>query len=226
MTIRRILQRSSDGEHLGQDPDEAAYLERQEEHREPWMDDPDPDRYGSIAVEAVTVWEAWQRDDELAWLLRRIEGAASILEVGRARGGTLWAVCQVALADARITSIDSWAYTGDELSRFEGMARPDQALTLVRGDSVTEMERLRHRTDRYDVILIDADHERVFDDWNAAQPLAASGCIVGFHDIYGVREHTGRVPELWQLLRRSRDTREYCTNQRTAIWGGWGIVRG
>jgi len=222
MSIRRILQ--NDPPSMDAPASEVA----PEGHTLPWhdVDDRAEDRYGRVAVEACRVWEAWQREDELAWLLRRIEGASSLLEVGRARGGTLWAACQVLLAEARITSIDSWTYTGQETARFLSMTRENQQLSLVRGDSVETMERMRHRTERYDVVLIDADHERVYEDWVAAQPLVRPGGVIGFHDIYGIREHTGRVPELWQTLRRHhpKTTREYVT-ARDAIWGGWGLIR-
>lgn len=206
------------------DPSPAA-----PEDTTPWpeVEAPPDDRFGEIARQAVEVMEAWQRADELAWLLRRVEGARRVLEVGRARGGTLWALCQVADAEASIVSIDSWGFTKEELARFEGLPRVGQRLQLVHEDSVAAMDMLRHRPQRYDLIVIDADHERVHDDWNAALHLVEPDGLIALHDIFGAREHTGRVPELWETISR-RDSRgrvaSYVTG-RDATWGGWGLVR-
>ncbi len=118
-----------------------------------------------------------------------------VLEIGTARGGTLYLWTQAATADATIASIDlpegefGGAYPICRIPFYEAFAQPGQALHLIRGDSheAQTIEKIGIIFDNHpiDFAFIDGDHsyEGVKADFLNYGPLIRQGGIIGFHDI-------------------------------------------
>jgi len=118
-----------------------------------------------------------------------------VLEIGTARGGTLFLFSQNAAPDALIVSLDlpfginGGGYPEWKKPVYQAFAKPDQELILIRGDSHSE-ESKREVIKRageapFDLIMIDADHryEGVKRDFELYAPLVASDGIIVMHDV-------------------------------------------
>lgn len=164
----------------------------------------------------------------------------NVLEIGTAHGGTFFALAHVAMANAKLTSIDlpngnfGGGYTKRGQKRIESYALPAQQLELLREDS--------HDPNTYaqvvdwledeplDFLMIDGDHSRrgVSQDWETYGPLVGSGGMIALHDV-APHEADPRcqVSGLWQDIRSSYDTVEFIeppTADGAGQWGGIGVV--
>ncbi|MDG4650163.1 class I SAM-dependent methyltransferase [Roseibacterium sp. SDUM158017] len=134
---------------------------------------------------------------ELAALIGEVDAARprSVLEIGTARGGTLFLLCRFAAPDATIVSVDlPYGRNGGGYPRwkerdYRGFARDGQALHLLRADShaqatVADVAALGGERG-FDFILIDADHsyEGVRRDYLNYRPLLAEGGLLALHDV-------------------------------------------
>jgi predicted O-methyltransferase YrrM len=118
-----------------------------------------------------------------------------VLEIGTARGGTLYLWTQAATEDATIVSVDlpggefGGAYPACRIPFYEAFARPGQKLHLVRKDShepqTVEVVRDLFDDQPIDFAFIDGDHtyEGVKADFFKYGPLVRPGGMIGFHDI-------------------------------------------
>ena len=157
--------------------------------------------------------------EELAGLLERLaaEQPRRLLEIGTARGGTLFALCRAAAPDALLVSLDlPWGSGGGYrpwrealYSRF-GTGR--QRVVPLRGDSGARATRDRVAAvldGPLDFLLIDGDHsyEGARRDWELYAPLVRPGGLIAFHDIVpGPPALVGGVPELWTEIASGRAT--------------------
>jgi predicted O-methyltransferase YrrM len=115
----------------------------------------------------------------------------SVLEIGTAEGGALYAFAQAAAPDAVICSIDWADELGEPAARvsvLESYCQPTQRSVFIRADSRLESTRdkaLAASPDGYDFLFIDGDHrlETVQRDHELYAPLVKPGGLVGFHDI-------------------------------------------
>jgi predicted O-methyltransferase YrrM len=119
----------------------------------------------------------------------------TILEIGTARGGTLFLFCQAAPETAEIVSLDlPYGKNGGGFPKwkepvYQLFARSGQRLTLLRANSHLEESRKRveHAVSgkKFDFILIDADHsyDGVKRDFDLYSPLLSERGIVVLHDI-------------------------------------------
>ena len=118
----------------------------------------------------------------------------TILEIGTARGGTLFMLTRVATEDATIVSLDlpqgpfGGGYDEFKIPLYSSFARPKQKLHLLRADSHTDAS-LQAVTERFggrtiDFLFIDGDHtyEGVRHDFEMYSPLVTNGGYVAFHD--------------------------------------------
>ena len=186
---------------------------------------------------------AYQKRSEpssfLAILLRA--RPASIIEIGLARGGMLWALCQCATEEAQIVSVDlPAAFHGleeEELISIEAIAtyaRPRQHLTFIQRDShspeaVAEVrETLKGPAD---LLFIDGDHrlESVTADLQLYRPLIRPGGMVAFHDILPHDKMPGvAVHKLWNTLEGKKIEITSAAELNADFggrWGGIGVLR-
>jgi predicted O-methyltransferase YrrM len=139
---------------------------------------------------AFAVIQPSQQKQEVAALARVVEerGWRTIVEIGRADGGTLYLLANAAPPGSLIVSVDVvdvGPATRFQLSRFA----PGRRVEIVTGDSgaQTTLERARGLLGRrpLDFLFIDGDHTYtgVRRDYELWAPLVGSGGAVGFHDI-------------------------------------------
>jgi predicted O-methyltransferase YrrM len=159
------------------------------------------------------------------------------VEIGTARGGTLFMLTRVAADDALLLGID---YAEPDANNFGGYADNRRRGHLYRGFPKGDRQRVeflfansheRATVDRLeavlggrpvDVLFIDGDHtyDGVRSDFEMYAPLVRSGGIIGFHDIVpGAAENVGGVPDFW------REIKDASATEFVADWqqGGWGI---
>jgi predicted O-methyltransferase YrrM len=172
---------------------------------------------------------------EIAALLELLEAEAprNVLEIGTARGGTLFLLSRVASVDASLASIDlpggefGGGYDRIWVPLLKALPRERQTLKLMRADShdsVTYAEARRWLAgEPLDCLLIDGDHrfEGVRRDFLMYGPLVRTGGLIAIHDIVpGPEDKVGGVPKFWNVARKAYKTRELVKD-----WGqgGFGI---
>lgn len=116
-----------------------------------------------------------------------------IVEIGVARGGTLFLWARLAAKDARIVGInlpqDGWAYRRWKESFYQSFAAEGQTINLLSGNSQTQAmaDELRRtlKGREIDFLFIDADHsyEGVKKDYLLYSPFVRKGGVIAFHDI-------------------------------------------
>lgn len=180
-------------------------------------------------------FDSWQVPDELCALgeilaPRRPECA---LEIGTARGGTLFFLTRLASPTARIASVDlpggefGGGYSAPRRWFYQRFARFGQRLVLLRGDSHSSGTLARVETafggQALDYLFIDGDHSYlgVKSDFEMYSPLVRKGGLIAFHDIVdGASEDVGGVPQFWREIKsRFRHTEIIKDSHQ----GGWGI---
>ena len=144
-----------------------------------------------------------------------------ILEIGTARGGTLYLWTQAAAADATIISVDlpggkfGGAYLSCRTSFYHTFIKPAQTLKLLRLDSHSPetLDKVKAGFDnqQIDFIFIDGDHtyEGVRTDFYTYGPLVRPGGIIVLHDILARPD----LPEIqvyrfWREIKNQYDTKE------------------
>ncbi len=158
---------------------------------------------------------------------------ATVLEIGTARGGTLFLFSQLAAKSARLVSVDlpegpfGGGYPERRNPFYEGFKGPAQSLTLVRADSHSPDTLARVRGllggQPVDFLFIDGDHSLagVRQDFEMYSPLLRPGGLLAFHDIVpGRPELVGGVPDFWQEIKGRYQTQELVADWRQ---GGYGI---
>lgn len=144
-----------------------------------------------------------------------------VLEIGTARGGTLFVLARAATPEALLISVDlpggrfGGGYPRWRRGLYEAFATADQQLVLLRQDS-HEDETIEHVREilngkGVDLLFIDGDHtyEGVRRDFEAYGALVADGGVVALHDIVPENPERkseydllpGEVPRFWRELR-------------------------
>ncbi|MDH5202921.1 MAG: class I SAM-dependent methyltransferase, partial [Nitrospirota bacterium] len=150
-----------------------------------------------IARFAIEKKGATQKINELSPLLSLLKKRRlrTIVEIGTAQGGTLYAWCKISQPDALIASIDlpggpfGGGYALNDIKKFRKYKRKNQKLYFFRKDSHKQttkkklMEILRGR--KIDFLFIDGDHRYtgVKKDFHLYSPLVKPGGLIAFHDI-------------------------------------------
>jgi len=164
-------------------------------------------RSADIKIAPIQVYEEILQLAEMVYSLK----PRRILEIGTARGGTLFIWCRLAAEDATIISIDlpggpfGGGYPLWRGVLYKYFRKPGQKLHLVRGDSHDPgtLERVREILggQELDFLFIDGDHtyEGVKRDFEMYSPLVRRGGVIAFHDIVpGPPENVGGVPMFWR----------------------------
>jgi predicted O-methyltransferase YrrM len=184
--------------------------------------------YGEVRLGPVQV-----REEMLRFLaLLSDPPPRSLVEIGTARGGSLFLFTRVAAADATIVTIDMPAgpfgggYPRMHAPLLKSFRRDKQRIHLVRGESGSPGTFQAVRSivgDTADLLFIDADHtyEGVRGDFETYAPLVRPGGLIAFHDIVdGPPEAVGGVPRFWKEIRE-----QVAVEEIVADWaqGGYGI---
>lgn len=159
-----------------------------------------------------------------------------ILEIGTARGGTLFLFTRIAVEDALIISVDlpggpfGGGYPLLKGLTYKFFAKNRQKIVLIRGDS-HKLETLQKVKDvlnggKLDLLFIDGDHsyEGVKKDFEMYSSLVRRGGIIAFHDIVEHPPETGcEVSRFWNEIKSSYEHVEIVKdwNQK---WAGIGVL--
>ena len=157
-------------------------------------------------MEILEHYECPQNPDELAWMLERIRGKRSLLEVGSSFGGTLKRMASVLLKGARIVSVDLACDTTPPFFNPLASLKDNCRKIGLMGGNVELLVGNSHDPDvvevvrqyaPYDFGFIDGDHsyEGVKQDWENYGQMCK---MVGFHDVSGPVEGCTRF---WKELK-------------------------
>ena len=183
---------------------------------------------------------AWQKAAEFVPLVALVAQRRpnTVVEIGSAVGGTLWAWCQVADDRATIVTVDlpgaPFGTVDSRPDEWESFTRASQRIEVVLGDS--HRAETRARAERavcgvVDFLFIDGDHtyDGVRHDFDMYGPLVRAGGMIALHDI--VPEPTlhpdfvGEVHRFWPELKRNFRTLELLDPADDRGWGGrWGGI--
>jgi predicted O-methyltransferase YrrM len=156
----------------------------------------------------------------------------AILEIGTARGGTLFLLTHVASDDATLVSVDlpggdyGGGYPPAMAPLFTSFARRQQVVELICGDSHSDATRaavervLGQRA--VDFLLIDGDHtyEGVRRDFTMYSPLVRRDGWIALHDVVSGRpELVGGVPDFWKEVKSSRSAQELVHDWNQEAYG-------
>jgi predicted O-methyltransferase YrrM len=199
---------------------------------EAWVELAGRFNYAGISI------ESWQIASEIERFLRMLEAdpPRTVLEIGTARGGTLFLMTRVSAPDALLVSVDlrhgqfGGGYPHWRARLYRSFTREGQRVELVLGDS--HERRTRERIRRLlgeralDLLFVDGDHtyEGVTQDFADYSPLVRPGGLVAFHDIVpgGPDKHgdPGGVPAFWRELAATHEAAELVEDWE---WGSCGI---
>jgi cephalosporin hydroxylase len=158
-----------------------------------------------------------------------------VLEIGTARGGTLFLWTRVTAPDALLVSVDlpdgdfGGGYPEWRAPLYRAFARDEQRIELLRADSHAEATRdlVREQLGGRDVdfLFIDGDHtyDGVARDFDLYAPLVRPGGLVALHDIVPQGDSeallVGEVPQFWAELRERHDVKELVEDWQQGCFG-------
>jgi predicted O-methyltransferase YrrM len=167
----------------------------------------------------------------LNWMQQRSKPLA-VLEIGTARGGTLFCWCALSSPDATIISLDlpggihGGGYPPWKLNFYRQFARPSQKIHFLRGDSHRQqmLDEVKKRLppEGLDFLFIDGDHTLagVTSDYEMYSPLVKLGGAIVFHDICVHRvEFDCHVDVFWNKLKQGREHWEFVENPNQGQYG-------
>jgi cephalosporin hydroxylase len=132
-------------------------------------------------------WQIMEEIKNLLLILDKVKPKV-ILEIGTARGGTLFLFSNIAHEEATLISVDL-SQTIEKRILFRYIKKEKQKIYLIQGDSHS-IETLRKiegilKGRKVDFLFIDGDHsyEGVKKDFEMYSPLVRKGGIIAFHDI-------------------------------------------
>jgi predicted O-methyltransferase YrrM len=169
---------------------------------------------------------AMQKRDEFRQLLHLYSRMrpARVMEIGTAKGGSLFAFAELAGPGATIVSVDlptgrfggGGFWPASRWRMYAKFAHPSQRLVLIRGDShapeILQKVKTALAGAPLDFLFIDGDHsyDGVRLDYETYGPLVRAGGVIAFHDIVGTTpERVGGVPRFWQEIREGRNVIQF-----------------
>lgn len=192
-----------------------------------------------IAECAVGKKDATQKTTEFTSLLRILKRRKlrTVVEIGTAKGGTLYAWCKIAASDALIISIDlpggpfGGGYTRNDMKKFIKYKKRNQDLHFLRKDSHKQetKNRLVRILDgrKIDFLFVDGDHRYggVKKDFQLYSPLVKQNGLIVFHDILRhPKVPECRVDKFWNEIKHSHKNVEFIDRKDDRGWGQWGGI--
>jgi predicted O-methyltransferase YrrM len=188
------------------------------------------------------IWEAGrglicpgQVKSELSGLLHWMTGRPApraVLEIGTARGGTLFCWCAMAARDATVISLDlpggihGGGYPAWKILLYRRFAWAGQRMHLLRGDShkpvMLDTVKKLVPPGGLDFLFIDGDHTLagVRQDYEMYSPLVKAGGAIVFHDVcVHLPEYDCHVDEFWNQLKQGRQHWEFIENPAQGMFG-------
>jgi cephalosporin hydroxylase len=138
-----------------------------------------------------------------------------VLEIGTARGGTLFLFSYIAHEEATLISVVLYQ-TVEKRILFRYIKKGKQKIFLIQGDShnIETLKKIKAilKDNKVDFLFIDGDHsyEGVKKDFEMYSPLVRKGGIIAFHDIipdyytrYGIKTSSwaGEVYKFWNEIK-------------------------
>jgi predicted O-methyltransferase YrrM len=176
-----------------------------------------------------------QEKSELSGLLNwmaKCPQPRAILEIGTARGGTLFCWCAMAAPDATVISLDlpggihGGGYPPWKIFFYRRFAQPKQKIHLLRGDShspkMLDEVKKSLPPGGLDFLFIDGDHtlEGVRRDYEMYSPLVKPGGTIVFHDVCVHRvEYNCHVDKFWNEIKQGREHWEFIENPAQGQYG-------
>lgn len=166
--------------------------------------------------------------------LVRDHDPTTLLEIGTARGGTLYGWCRAVDSAETIISLDLPAgefgggYSHQRIDLFEAF-ETDAELVFVRGDSHDSETHasVKDAIDgRLDLLFIDGDHtyDGVKQDFEMYREFAADGALVAFHDIIPHEyDSECEVDQFWTEIKEDFPSWEFVLDPDQG-WAGIGVV--
>jgi cephalosporin hydroxylase len=188
-----------------------------------------------IAFNLIIAWSGQIKEEikNLLLLLNKVKPKV-VLEIGTARGGTLFLFSNVAHEEAILISVDLYQ-TIEVKVLFRYIKKEKQKIYLIQGDSHS-IETLRKIEEilkgiKVDFLFIDGDHsyEGVKKDFEMYSPLVRKGGIIAFHDIipdyytrYGIKTGSwaGEVYKFWNEIKERYENLEIVKDREQ---NGFGI---
>lgn len=183
--------------------------------------------------------KALQTPKEIEALYRKVIDLKPkrVLEIGTAKGGTLYLWCQAATDDATIVSIDlpfgkfGGGYDPPRADLYSAFVHDDQKLHLLRGDS-HKPETHKKISGLFDALpidfaFIDGDHfyPGVKADFIEYGKMVRPGGIIAFHDIMeATHDHEIEVSQLWDQLKDVLPSEEFVFTDNEGRRLGIGVV--
>jgi predicted O-methyltransferase YrrM len=162
----------------------------------------------------------------------------TVLEIGTARGGTLYLWAQAATDNAIIVSVDlpggefGGAYPEARIPFYQSFPKDNQKLHLIRNNShLTEtlgMVENCFSGQKIDFAFIDGDHtyEGVKSDFSLYSPLLKKGGIIALHDILPRKDLPDiQVCRFWDEIKDRYDSEEFIGTEDSGRIIGIGLVR-
>lgn len=162
------------------------------------------------------------------------------LEIGTARGGTLFSFCKLAPDDAILISIDlpngKWdggGYPDWKIPLYQAFKKENQQLYLLKEDShnIETLNKVKNILNGRNInfLFVDGDHtyEGVKKDFEMYSSLVAKEGIIAFHDIApnGFESLTGiEVPIFWKELKNNNFKYKEIIKDNSQNSGGIGII--
>jgi cephalosporin hydroxylase len=178
-------------------------------------------------------WQIMEEIKNLLLILDKVKPKV-ILEIGTAKGGTLFLFSNIAHEEAILISVDLYQ-TIEKRILFRYIKKGKQKIYLIQGDSHS-IETLRKIEEilkgrKVDFLFIDGDHsyEGVKRDFEMYSPLVRKGGIIAFHDIipdyytrYGIKTSTwaGEVYKFWNEIKEKYEHLEMVKDREQ---NGFGI---
>ena len=181
---------------------------------------------------------AMQKPVELMFFLEHLKDKKlkTVVEIGTANGGVLYALCQMAADDAHLISIDlpggefGGGYPVEALKRFKKFRKGHQVLDFLMEDSHSPKTKNKLTellgNNSIDLLFIDGDHtyKGVKQDWQMYSPLVKKGGTIAFHDICThLNVPRCEVDKFWKQVKKGKQSIEYIDTNDTS-WGGIGVI--
>jgi len=139
-----------------------------------------------------------------------------ILEIGTARGGTLFLLTKLSHPNAHIISMDlpggihGGGYPSSRIPLYKSFSSYGQKITLIREDShkISMLNRVKDilKKEKLDILFIDGDHtyEGVKKDFEMYSPLVRKSGLIIFHDIVvHKKELNCHVNKFWNEIKEN-----------------------